>query len=191
MNEQGGTRAVLKGNLKRRLVSCTIANVAFGEPGAGLVTVSPVLRGLSSVLKCFAGVGALLIDDDGETSALRATQWPVGAGTLQMTPQSNFDDRPKQLFREVFQDPTFNDNDNHPLPMALPFSWNFPGEADEAVFDIVLDKAAWVGFGRGGIQINLQVMVEYFGPWWDVTAIELALGQVQLSPPKALQLFAS
>lgn len=191
MNIKGGTRGVLKGNLKRRLDSMTLANITLGEPGEGNVTVSPLITGLSSVLNVFVGVSAILIDDDGNRTPLPAASWPANAGTIQITPQTNFSDRPKGLLRPVFQDPTAAANENNPLPQDLPFSWNFPGECDEAVLDIVLNKGAWLGFGRGGIQIQLQVMIEYFGPWWDVEAIELAMGQVSMPAVKAVEIFSS
>lgn len=192
MNVKGGTRGVLAGNLKRRLDSQVLANIVIGEPGDGDVTVSCTIQGLSSVLNVFAGVSAVLMEDGGNGVPIAAEDWPANAGTLQIIPQTNFGDRPRGKLRPVFQDPTATDNENHPLPQDLPFSWNFPGECDEAVVEVVLNKAAWVGYGVGGIQIQLQVMVEYFGPWWDVEAVQLAMGQVSLSPPgKIERLFSS
>jgi hypothetical protein len=89
-------------------------------------------------------------------------------------------------FRPVFQDPTNGTNTNAPQPQALPFSWNFPGECDEAVVVLSFDSAAWDGFdfqGADEVQIVLQVMVEYNGQWWDADAFKLAMGQVQVTPP--------
>jgi hypothetical protein len=182
VNETGGTNSVLKGNLKKRLVTMTIANVSPSGENPGTVNVQAVIKGLSSVLNIFAGVGACTVDSQGNLTPLPAASWPAGAGTMQITPQTFFGDRGKLEFRPVFQDPTAVDHLNHPLPQALPFSWNFPGECDEAVIDIVLDSAAWAGTGVH-VQINLQVMAEYFGPWWDAKAYVEAMGQVQCAAP--------
>jgi hypothetical protein len=190
MNEMGGTNAPLKGNLKRRLVTTTIAAISPGENPGGTKTVSAVLRGLSKVLDVAVGVGAFTVDAQGNTRPLFAAAWPAGAGTIQITPQGNFPDRGKVPFRPIFQDPTFVDNLNHPLPQALPFSWNFPGEADEAVIDIVLNIAPWAASGTVG-EIVLEIWVEYFGPWWDIDAVMVALGQVNCSVPGSPAVIAS
>lgn len=182
MNLTGGTRGVLKGNLKRRLVSATIARVSPGEVGSGQVNLQALLTGLSGVVNVFVGCGAYQETVEGNLIAFPPASWPVGAGTIQMTPQTNFPDAPKIQFRQVFQDPTANDNDDHPLPMALPFSWNFPGECDEALIDIMLDRDVFQGTGLN-IAIVLQVMIEYYGPWWDAEAFTLVMGQVNANPP--------
>jgi hypothetical protein len=183
MNETGGTQGVFKGNLKRRLCSCVIAQVSPGEVGSGPFTVTALLRGLSSVLNVFVGVGGYQMTDDDNIVPIPPSVWPAGAGTIQMIPQSNFPDGgAKCQFRPVFQDPTFSDNANHPLPQELPFSWNFPGEADEAVIEITIDRDVFQGTGLS-FSIELQVMVEYFGPWWDAEAFKLAMGQVSITPP--------
>ncbi len=192
MNEMGGTNAILIGNLKRRLVSTTLAFVQIAEGvNTGNVTVSATIRGLCKALDVFAGIGGFEKDAGGNLVPLPASAWPAAAGTMQITPQGNFPDRPKTLFRPLFQDPTIADNANHPLAQALPFSWNFPGECDEAVVDVVFNQAAWANFGINA-QIDLQVMVEYVAPWWDATAVKLAMGQVQVTPPgKALTIFST
>lgn len=190
MNEMGGTRGPLKGNLKRRLVSATIATISPGENPGGSKTVTAVIEGLSSVLTVFMGVGAFTIDTDGNTYPLPAALWPAAPGSVQMTPQTNFPDRGKIPFRPVFQDPTAIDNANHPLPMVLPFSWNFPGESDEGVIEIILNIAAWAASGKVAA-IVLQCMVEYTGAWWDYTAVQQALGQVTISVPGGALVIAS
>ena len=182
MNIAGGTNGVLKGNLKAREVSANVARISPGESGEGNVTVSCTLKGLSSVLNVFVGVGGYQEDSFGNMVALPPSLFPATAGTIQITPQSNFPDRPLVQFRPIFQDPSQPSNENHPLPQALPYSINFPGECDEAVIDIVLNQAAWDGTGITG-GITIQVMVEYVGPWWDAQAVVLAIGQVSLTPP--------
>ncbi len=185
MNEAGGTHGVRTGNLKRRLVSATLARTSLSaEPGVGDRTFTAVVRGLAGVLDVWIGVGGYQVDDDTNGNGLPAALWPAAAGTIQITPQSNFPDRPKIPFRPVFQNPTsLTPHSNDPLPQQLPYSYNMPGECDEAIVTVVLAQAAWVGSGLGDVRIDLQVMVEYNGAWWDAEAIELALGQVQLSAP--------
>ena len=190
MNEKGGTASVLKGNLKQRLLSLPIAFVRPEAGVGGSHTVRAVVRGLSSVLKVFVGCSAYRVDLNGTMQPLDPGAMPAGAGTMQIIPQSNFGDSPKLQFRPVFQDPTAVDHLNHPLPQAIPFSWNFLGECDEAIIEVVLDGNAW-SESNLTVKIVLQVMVEYFGPWWDAEAYRLAMGQVQLSPPGSLLLFSS
>lgn len=185
MKEMGGTRAVQKGNLKRYLPSFTIATMSPGEIGSGTVTLRGTIKGLRSVLDVGVGIGAYIgeagsADDD--LQALPPSQWPAGAGTMQIIPQGNPPDAPRTQYRPVFQDPTAVDNLDHPLPQALPFSWNFPGEADEAVIEIVLDRDAWQGSGLT-CKLVMETWIEYVGPWWDVEAIILAMGQVTVDPP--------
>lgn len=183
MNEMGGTKGVLKGNLKRRLVSCTLATMTPGEIGSGTVTFRGVITGMCSLLNMAVGVGAYVESADGsDNQPLPPSQWPAGAGTIQIIPQSNYPDAPRLQFREVFQDPTAADNADNPLPENLPFSWNFPGEADEAVIEIILDRDAWQGSGLT-CKVVMQVWCEYFGPWWDADAYVLAMGQVACTPP--------
>lgn len=182
MNESGSTRGVLKGNLKRRMLSSTIATFSPGEAGSGPETIRLQLTGLCNLLDVFVGVGAYQITAEGNKIALPAASWPVGGGTVQLVPQTNFPDSPKILFRPVFQDPTAVTNANFPLPEDLPFSWNMPGECDEGLIEVILDRDAWQGSGlTGGVMV--QVMAEYFGPWWDEEAYRLAMGQLNLSPP--------
>ena len=191
MNESGGTRGVLKGNLKRRLVSASLAFTNVAVETSGLVTLRSVITGLCDVLNVFVGIGAFQVDDDGNEVALPAALWPAGGGTMQIIPQTNFPDRGKVLLRPVFQNPaSLTPHDNDPLPQALPFSWNFPGECDEAVIETILDTGVWEGTDAtlGKVAIVLQVMVEYNGYWWDAEAINLALGQVQLAPATAIQI---
>jgi hypothetical protein len=183
--ETGGTRGVLKGNLKRRMVSCTIATMSPGEAGSGVVEFRGLIKGMSSVLNMCVAVGGYIGEagsGNDDLQALPPTSWPAGAGTIQIIPQSRFGDSPPLQFREVFQDPTAVTNANFPLPEDLPFSWNFPGEADEAVIISRLDRDAWQGSGLT-CKIVMQVWAEYFGPWWDVDAYVLAMGQVAVDPP--------
>lgn len=183
MNTPGGTRGVLKGNLKKRLVSCTLAAMEPGEIGEGTVTFKATIRGMCKLLDMAVAVGAYTVSADGsDMEPLPPSLWPAGAGTLQIIPQSNFGDAPKLQFREVFQDPTATDNADNPLPQNLPFSWNFPGEADEAVVIVILDRDAWQGSGLT-CRVVLQIWAEYFGPWWDADAYVLAMGQVNCDPP--------
>lgn len=183
MNETGGTRATLIGNLKRRLASFPLARIQNGEGvTVGNVTQSCIIRGLSSVLRVFVGVGAYTRDNVGNQLPFPASSWPANAGTMQITPQSFFQDRGKVPFRPVFQDPTAVDHLNHPLPQALPFSWNFRGECDEAIVDVVFNQAAWAGTAALLFPV-LQVMVEWDGSWWDIDAMNLAFSQVQVNGP--------
>jgi hypothetical protein len=182
MNEMGGTRGVLKGNLKRRLLSSTIMTFSPGEAGSGVENITLQISGLCNLLDLFVGVGAYQITAEGNKIPLPAASWPAGGGTVQLVPQTNFPDSPKIDFRPVFQDPTTATNTNNPQPEELPFSWNIPGECDEALIQIALDRDAWQGSGlTGGVMV--QVFAEYFGPWWDEEAFRLAMGQITLSAP--------
>ena len=190
MNVTGGTRGVLKGNLKRRIVSSTIMKFSPGEAGSGTETVTLLIGGLCNLVDVFVGIGGYQETAEGNLVPLPAALWPAGAGTVQLVPQTAFPDSPKLLFRPVFQDPTATTNTNVPQPEELPFSWNIPGECDEAVVQIILDRDAWQGSGlTGGVVV--QVMAEYFGPWWDADAYMLAMGQIQLSAPNKPLVFTT
>ncbi len=182
MKEMGGTRGVFSGNLKRRLLSANIMQFSPGEAGSGEATATLLLSGLCNLVDVWIGIGGYQITTEGNQIPLMPADWPAGAGTVQLLPQSAFPGAPKLVFREVFQDPTAVTNANFPQPEALPFAWNMPGECDEGIIQVVLDRDAWQGSGLSG-GVIVQAMVEYFGPWWDAEAYRLAMGQVTLSPP--------
>ena len=190
MREEGGTAGVLKGNLKRRLLSANIMQFSPGEAGSGPVSIRLLLSGLCSLVDVQVACGAYQITTDGNQIPLAPVDWPAGAGTIQIIPQSAFPGAPKLQFREVFQDPTAVTNANFPLPEDLPFSWNMPGECDEAIIIVTLDRDAWQGSGLTG-GVIVQATAEYFGPWWDADAYRLAIGQISLSPPSKPLIFTT
>jgi hypothetical protein len=181
MNQEGGTKGVTRGNLKRRQKVEKLLYFNGGtdtNPAAqGTRTFRLILRGLCEVLDAMIAVG--IVRDD--TNPLRAADYPLTPGTMQLTPVLNFPDSPKLWTRPVFQDPTLPVNTNNPLPMTIPFSWQIAGEVDEVEIEVIVPLVNYDSTGLTGTLV-VEVFTEYEGPWWDVIAIELSQGQVQLTP---------
>ena len=182
--QEGGETGVFVGSLKRRLKAIPLARfINTGE--SGTITSETMFRllltGLNGTLNVHIAVGI-----EGDTGFVRPSDVPAGGATMQLTPINLFPEVAKKVYlREVFQDPTATDNQNHPLAVDIPFGWEGSTEADqveiEVTVNIVDDAEAeiWTDSNIAG-RLVCEVTVEYNGNWWDVQAAQFALSQVQL-----------
>lgn len=190
LTRMGGSDVYKRGSLKHRLESQTFARLAGGVTVTGAATETQrfKLTGLSGALNVQIAAGFVPVDGgdvSGQGALITPARIPAGGATMQLTPITNFGDKGRVMLRPVFQDPTLPVNSNNPLPMDLPFGWEFSTETDEVWIDIVVTKD-WTGLAVNdptllGLGV-VQVTIEYNGQWWDTNAIKWAIGQVQLTP---------
>jgi len=177
--QEGGTEAIRVGSMKRRLKRIPLARFGPETDGLGESTSRLLLKNLSGCLDVKITIGIESIDN----TPVRPDQYPLAGtafGTVQLTPINNFPDAARKVYeRPVFQDPTGNVNENNPLPMDIPFGWEFSTRADEVEIEVVLTPAGWAGSNIVGTLV-CEVTIEYNGQWWDVRAINQALSQVTL-----------
>jgi hypothetical protein len=190
--QEGGTTAIFAGSLKRRLKAVPLA-IFNNAPESGNIdngtTFRLLLKGLNGILNVHIAVGI-----EGATGVVRPSQVPAGGATMQLTPINNFPDVAKKVYlREVFQDPTATDNEDHPLAVDIPFGWEGSTEADQIEIEVIVNT---IGVDEGTVWENsningrliCEVAIEYNGSWWDVEAVQYALSQVTLEGgPATLQ----
>jgi hypothetical protein len=175
-----GTEGFKKGNLKRQLES--VAIVRFdgnhgGDSEASDVVAQLWLTGLNGNLKVMVACGV-----QSQDYSSQPFPWVAGGGTIQLYPCTKFGDALKIFLRPVFQDPSISppDNSNHPLPEELPYGWEVQfTEADQVMIEVTIAASQWAAANVSG-EVTVQVAVEYNGAWWDISAIEYVMGQVQL-----------
>jgi hypothetical protein len=181
--QEGGTTGVFAGSLKRRLKAIPLAQLSGTAEGSiqTETTMRLLLTGLNGTLNVHIAVGI-----EGNSQFIRPSDVPSGGATMQLTPINLFPDVAKKVYlREVFQDPTATDNQNHPLPVDIPFGWEGSTEADQIEIEVTIhitndsEEPIWTESGIFG-RLMCEVTVEYNGAWWDVEAIQYALSQVQL-----------
>lgn len=179
MAEQGGTTGFEYGNLKRQLADVTLFYIKSSVPAGGGETTyqnSVRLKGLSGVLKL--GVAATYVDNKSNNQQLPA---PLPGAVCQIVPINKTTMANAGWLRPVFQDPTVTDNSNAPLPAQLPVGWegSFTTATDMEVQVSITDNA-FINTGLDG-RIVVQITVEYDGKWWDIQAIERAIGQCRFA----------
>lgn len=190
--QEGGTTGVFAGSLKRRLKAIPLVRMDASGAASTIpdgTTFRLLLTGLNGTLNIHIAVGI-----EGTTGVVRPSDVPAGGATMQLTPINLFPDVAKKVYlREVFQDPTATDNQNHPLAMDIPFGWEGATEADQVEIEVTVnltddeEGSIWGASLISGRMIA-EVTVEYNGNWWDVEAIQFALSQVQLQgEPQLLQ----
>lgn len=186
LTRAGGTDSYRRGVLKRRLDSQLFANLSGGN-----VPVNPPtetarfkLQGLEGTLKVQIAAGFQSPSGAYLDPNVVAQQIPSGTITMQLTPITRFGDGQVMAGRPVFQDPTLPVNSNNPLPMDLPFTWEFTTESDEVWIDLVCTKnisTFQLPAGYDPLYAILNATVEYNGAWWDTQAIRFSLSQVTLT----------
>ena len=177
--ENQGTAGWKEGNLRRYLQSVAIFQLDPTTGPEGGNTQRLWLTGLSAVLKVQIACGMIPAGDGGNNTPFA---WPAGGGTLQLYPCTKFPDVGQRhvFLRPVFQDPTNVTNTNAPLAQELPFGWEGAFTlADDVLIEVILNQGNWSGSALAG-SIVVQVVVEYNGAWWDIAAIEKAMGKVNL-----------
>jgi hypothetical protein len=177
---QGGTKSWQKGSLKRRLPAIRFANLVPGASGDTTVTSTMKLTGLSGALNVQIAAGFVT----GDGNLIKPVLIMPAGVTMQLTPVNNFGDAGRMMLRPVFQDPALPVNSNNPLPMDLPFGWEFSTECDEVWIDLVINRN-WTNFPLASPPLVgtavVEVTIEYQGQWQDVEAIEFMIGQVNLT----------
>jgi len=177
---QGGSKSWQVGSLKRRLPAVRFANLVLGDPSTGFATATLKLTGLSGNLDVQIAGGFVTADG----TLLRPAQIMPGGVTMQLTPVNNFGDAGRMMLRPVFQDPTLPINTNNPLPVDLPFGWEFSTECDEVWIDLVCNRNwnPFLGYPPfTPATAIIEVTIEYNGEWQNIEAIETAIGQVNLT----------
>lgn len=185
--QQGGQTGVFAGSLKRRLATVPLARLSSTAEGSDFVTQTSrlLLKNLMGDLNVQIAVGVVstVTPGTGFTTPLRPEDYPAAGtvfGTVQLTPINNFPDaNGKAYLRPVFQNPALPQQQNNPLPQDIPFGWEADSRCDEVEIEVVLTAAGWAGEIIDGLVV-CQVTIEYNGEWWDVDAINFALGQVTL-----------
>lgn len=182
--QEGGTTGVFAGSLKRRLKAIPLAIFNSAAETGNIVNGTVfrlLLKGLNGILNVHVAVGI-----EGATGVVRPSQVPAGGATMQLTPINNFPDVAKKVYlREVFQDPTATDNQDHPLAVDIPFGWEGSTEADQIEIEVTVNTLGgdetdvWADSLING-RLICEVAVEYNGSWWDVEAVQYALSQVTL-----------
>jgi len=193
LTRSGGSDTYKRGILKRRLDSQLFAtiNPGIAVTGAATETARFKLTGLEGTIKVQIAAGYQMADG----SYFDPTLYFIpGAVTMQLTPITAFGDALRMAGRPVFQDPAAAINQNFPLPMDLPFSWEFATESDEVWIDLVCTKNQALFVPPSfSIPINcvMQVTVEYNGAWWDTKAIKASLSEVKINNVNNIIVMAS
>lgn len=178
---QGGTKSWQVGSLKRRLPVQRFATLKAVGANTGIQTATFKLTGLSGALSIQIAAGLLAPDG----TMVRPSQYLAGGITMQLTPINNFGDAGRMMLRPVFQDPTLPVNTNNPLPMDLPFGWEFSTECDEVWIDLNVNRdwsSIFLPVNVAEWAAVLEVTIEYTGDWQDINAVETTIGQVNLTP---------
>lgn len=182
--QEGGTQAFRVGSLKRRLKTIPLLN--FNPVGATTINSGQVYRLLLTGLNGTLNIAIMVGIEGTNGSVIRPASVPAGGGTVQLTPINLFPDAAGKVYgREIFQDPTATDNQDHALAQDIPFGWEGSTEADQveiAVTVNTIDAVEHLIWGSSSITGRLvcQVTVEYNGQWWDEQAIQYAISQVTL-----------
>jgi hypothetical protein len=183
---QAGTRgysqdAYRVGDLKRRLDTVGLAKLTNDGLGnlaaAGVYTFRRVVKNINRGLSLHVSVGLV---GTGVGAPIESVILPAGAITMQLTPVNVFGDSPPMFLRPVFQDPTFSDNGNHPLPQDCPFGWEFESVGDDVYVDVTVTTALLLSLGITA-KLQLQVAAEYSGAWPFPEALKYMLNQVQIA----------
>jgi len=169
------------GDLKRRLGTVVLAYLTQDGAGtlapAGTHVIRRVVKNINKGLSLHVSVG---LANNGTGALIEAVSLPAGAITWQGIPVNIFGDSPPVPLRPIFQDPTFSDNSNHPLPQDVPFGWEFSTVGDDLIVDTTINTSLLVNTLLTA-QLVLQVAVEYSGAWPFPEAVKFMLNQVQIT----------